>query len=72
MLCCVFFLDKWFRGEVISIFVDDIVIVKFVDCGINEKIFIFVLKLFKDEFVKMLVFVVESSLVNLKLSFDDG
>lgn len=45
-LCCVYFcfeedkLRKWFRVEVLSIFFDEIVIVKLVDYGINEKILI--------------------------------
>lgn len=51
MLCCVYFFEKWFRGEIISIFVDGIVLVKFVDCGIYEKILILELRLLKDEFL---------------------
>lgn len=72
MLCCVPFSDKWFRGEVISTSADDTATVKLVDCGTNEKIPISALKLLKDEFVKMPVFVVESSLANVKPSSDDG
>ena len=72
MLCCVHFSEKWFRGEIISISVDDTATVKLVDCGTHEKIPISELKSLKDELLQTPVFILESTLANIHPSSEDG
>ena len=77
-LCCVHFCPeedkprKWFRAEVLSISSDETATVKLVDYGTNEKIPISQLKVLKDEFLEMPIFVLESSLANIYPSSADS